>query len=110
MGLLALVFAAWALDVTILPGRASLWTISVFFGFFTLLNLWRGPTCVTHIKTAVQTEKLPPWNRLRGARKEMKRIRPLILQAQGELSAEELKSRLAGLAQPRAQEPNPGAT
>jgi hypothetical protein len=103
MGLLALLFAAWALNVVNLPGRVTLWIIAGFFGFFTLLNLWRGPTCVTHIKTAVQTEQLPPWNRLRTARKGKQRIRTLLLQAQGEVSSEELRARLDDLVRRQTQ-------
>jgi hypothetical protein len=110
MGLLVLVFAAWALNVVNLPGRVTLWIIVGFFGFFILLNFWRGPTCVTHIKTAVQTEQLPPWNRLRTARKAMKRIRPWLLQAQGDVSAEELRVRLEDFLRRQTQRPATDAT
>jgi hypothetical protein len=58
------------------------------------LSLWRGSTCVTQIKTAVQTEQLAAWNRMRAARKGMAMIRPRLLEAQGEFSQEELKARL----------------
>lgn len=105
MGSLALLFALWAFNVENIPGRVTLWIIFGFFAFFTLVNLWRGPTCVTHIKTAVQTEQLPPWSRLRTARKGMKRIRPQLLQAQGEVSAEELRERLEDLLRREAQGP-----
>jgi hypothetical protein len=110
LGLLALLFAAWALNVVNLPGRVTLWIISGFFGFFALLNLWRGPTCVTQIKTAVQIEQLPPWNRLRTARKGMRKIRPRLLQAQGDVSAGELKARLEELVRRQTRGPATDAT
>jgi hypothetical protein len=94
MCLLMLLFAAWALSVVNLPGRVTLWIVAICFGLFTLINLLRGPSCVTQIKTAVQTEQLPPWNRLRTARKGMTMIRPRLLQAQGNVSTEELKAQL----------------
>jgi hypothetical protein len=105
LGLLALVFGAWALHEVDLASRVALGTVSAFFGIFTLLNLWRGPTCLTHIKTAVQVEQLPSWNRLRAARKGMTKIRPRLMQAQGEVSEGELKARLEGLVRHQAQGP-----
>jgi hypothetical protein len=64
------------------------------FAFVFLLSLWRGSSCVTHIKTAVQTEQLAAWNRMRAARKGMAMIRPRLLAAQGEFSQEALRARL----------------
>jgi low affinity Fe/Cu permease len=110
MGLLALLFAAWALTVVNMTGRITLWAICGCFGYFTLMNLLRGSTCVTHIKTAVQTELLPQWNRLPRARRGLKRIRPALLQAQGEVSAQELKARLEELVRRQTQGPAADAT
>jgi len=104
-GSFTLLFALWALLVTNLPGRVTLWIIAGCFGLITLVNLWRGPTCVTHIKTAVQTEQLPSWNRLRTARKGMEKLRPQLLQAQGEISAIELRVRLEDLLRRQPQGP-----
>ena len=68
--------------------------IGGFFAFLFLLSLWRGSTCVTHIKTAVQTEQLAAWSRMRAARKGMAMIRPRLLEAQGQLPPEELRARV----------------
>ncbi len=58
---------------------------------FLMYNLWRGPTCETHLLTAVQTERLHCLHRFKQAAAVMDRLRPYIKQAQGELSAEDLK-------------------
>ncbi|UCF91357.1 MAG: hypothetical protein JSW39_24290 [Desulfobacterales bacterium] len=50
-----------------------------------LVNALRGPTCETHILTAIQTEKLPSLHRLKTAQKVMDRLRPLIEQVQGRM-------------------------
>jgi hypothetical protein len=49
---------------------------------------------MTHIKTAVQTERLGAWNRMRATRNGMAMIRPRLLEAQGELPPQELRARL----------------
>jgi len=94
LGLLALLFFLWAMAVVNLPGRVTLWIIGGLLALFALVNLLLGPTCVTHIKTPVQTEQLPSLNRLRTARKAMNRIRPQLLEAQGAFNADELKAEL----------------
>jgi hypothetical protein len=73
---------------------------SIFFGILAgmfllvlLINCWRGPTCVCHIQTGVQTDKLPSLKRLKTARKAMARLRPMIEQAQGRITPEQLKSK-----------------
>lgn len=81
--------------------------IGGLFAFFTLLSLWRGSSCVTHIKTAVQTEHLAAWNRMRAARKGMAMIRPRLLEAQGELPPQELKARLEEQILSQTQPSNP---
>jgi hypothetical protein len=50
-----------------------------------VINLWRGPSCTCHVRTAVQTEALSSLNRLRVARRALDRLRPLILAAQADL-------------------------
>lgn len=57
------------------------------FGFLLLINWLRGATAECYIQTAVQREKLPSLGRLRNARKVIARLRPLIEQAQGTLTA-----------------------
>jgi hypothetical protein len=57
--------------------------LSLGFGLTLLYNLLAGPTCVCHIYTSVQVEKLHSIRRLRTAHKFLARLRPLIEQAQG---------------------------
>lgn len=57
-------------------------TLSGAFLVLLLIHLARGPTCVCHILTAVQMERLPALSRVRLARSVMDRIRPMIEQAQ----------------------------
>lgn len=67
-----------------------LWVVAgTFFGAL-LMNSLMGPTCMCHIKTAVQIEELPSLNLMRTTRKAMGRLRPLIEAAQGRLTREEL--------------------
>jgi hypothetical protein len=61
------------------------WCVAGFFGLVVLINTIFGPTCFTHIRTAVQSEELPSLRRLRRANKVLARLRPLITAAQGEL-------------------------
>jgi hypothetical protein len=109
LGLLAILFVLWALAVVNLPGRVTLWIIGGCFAFFTLVNFWLGPTCVAQIKTPVQTEQLPSWNRLPAARKGLERIRPRILEAQGPYFPEELKAELETRLRRQSEAP-PGQT
>lgn len=73
----------------------------VFFAFLgfvfavpLLINNLLGPSCICHLRTAVQMEELSSLNRLRRARRLLNRIRPLIVAAQGELSPGEIPARL----------------
>lgn len=81
----------------------------VFFSLFVLcivglgVNTSLGPTCACQIRTAVQTELLP-LPRIRNARKFLDRVRPLITAAQGQLTAEELATRIQ-----ESATPNPAA-
>ena len=79
-------------------GRMVLWSIAGFFLACLVVHLRLGPACVCHIRTAVQLERLPTLRRVKAARKTINRIKPLIAEAQGQLSAEELRQRM----QPRA--------
>src|SRR5947208_7293567 len=56
-----------------------------------LVNWLRGPTCVCHVRTAVQTEELSPLKRFRAARKVIERLKPNIEKAQGLLAPELLR-------------------
>jgi hypothetical protein len=103
LAVLALGFVGWALSVTNLAGRVTLWILGGVFALLALANFLRGPSCVAHIKTPVQIEQVPSWNRLRGARKGLDRIRPLLLEAQGAYFPDELKAELAARLQRESQ-------
>jgi hypothetical protein len=62
-----------------------------------LINVLLGPTCLCQIRTAVQTEDLPI-RRIGKARKILQRIRPLISEAQGQITPEEVQAQMQVLA------------
>lgn len=100
---IALLFFLWGLDIAGFGGRLALWIIAGFFALLGLVNFARGPSCVTSLQTAVQTEQLPSWGRMRAARKGMEQLRPRLREAQGSTPAEELKAQwLAVLRAPAA--------
>ncbi len=70
--------------------RILSWILSGTFLVFLLVNLFRGPTCICHIMTAVQEDQLPSLNRLRVARKAIETLRAAIERVQGTLSPEEV--------------------
>jgi hypothetical protein len=70
---------------------------SIFAGILLLplaINLVRGPTCTCLLRTAVQTENLGSISRIRQARKVLNKIRPLIEAAQGQLTPEEVATKM----------------
>jgi len=94
--------------------RIFLFSAAGFFGLPLFINILRGPTCRCFLRTAVQTEQLPPLSRVRRAQKVFARIRPLIAAAQGgELSPEMISARMrepvpSSARAPTAAENNPG--
>ena len=72
--------------------RILFWILSGTFLVFLVGNIFRGPTCICHIMTAVQEEQLPSLNRLRVARKVIGTLRLAIEKAQGKLEPEEVKA------------------
>jgi len=70
--------------------RIVCWILSGTLLAFLLVNIFRGPTCVCHIMTAVQEDELPSLNRLRVARKVIETLRPVIERVQGGFSPEEV--------------------
>jgi hypothetical protein len=66
--------------------------ISSLFALPLLVNLALGPTCACHVRTAVQTEKLPCLRRVRTAEKVLRMLGPLIQAAQGPLPAQVLET------------------
>lgn len=71
---------------------------------FLLINWVRGPTCVCHLRTAVQTEVLPSLNRLRTARKALRLLKPRIEEAQGQLAPEEIPGQVEQLVRRAVEE------
>lgn len=67
------------------------WSMAGLTAIFFVINWLRGPTCVSHLHTAVQTEKLHSLYRLKTAIKIMNRLRPLIEQDQGKLAREDIR-------------------
>jgi hypothetical protein len=85
------------LGVFLLSVIASEGGWSIFWGFVVammlillVINLLRGPTCESHLMTAVQTEKLHSLGRLKNALKVINRLGPLIEQVQGRVTSENL--------------------
>lgn len=70
--------------------RILSWILSGTFLAFLLVNIFRGPTCICHIMTAVQEDQLPSLNRLRVARNVIETLRPAIKRVQGTLNLEEV--------------------
>jgi hypothetical protein len=80
------------------------WSVAGFFSAVAIINALYGPTCICHVKTAVQTDELPSLRRLWQARKVLARLQPLITEAQGQLKPEEISTRLMELANPAGNE------
>jgi hypothetical protein len=63
-----------------------------------IINVIKGPTCETHLLTAVQTEKLHSLNRIKTAQAVMNQLKPIIERFQGHLAPETLVQQRAELA------------
>ena len=88
--------------------RAFLLVMTGIFVFALIVNWLRGPTCVCHVRTAVQTEELSPLKRFRATHKLIERLKPNIEKAQGPLAPELLRPKpavvvAAALSEPAAQ-------
>ena len=75
--------------------RGILVSFATPFALGLIINILLGPTCSCHIRTAVQTERVPALSRLRAARRFVTRVEPLILATQGDLPAEDAAARFA---------------
>jgi hypothetical protein len=72
-----------------------------------VINNLFGTTCDVRIQTAVQADTLPPLSRVKRANQALELIRPLIIQAQGQLTPEETLARVRELAAPPLPKPSP---
>lgn len=82
----------WTTGETV--GVGVLAGLAAFCAALMLVNWLRGPGCVCHLRTAVQVEEVPSLCRLSRARRVLDRVRPLIVAAQGQLTAEEVERKL----------------
>ena len=70
-----------------------------------IVNVIKGPTCETHLLTAVQTEKLHSLNRIKTAQAVMNQLKPMIERFQGHLAPETLVQQGAELASSTPKKP-----
>jgi len=77
-------------------------SIGILFAIAALYDALAGPTASCSLRTAVQIEQLPSLNRVRRARKVLNRLRPLIADAQGSMTPEEILLRVQAGASPAA--------
>jgi len=84
-------WGAWAITMMIL---------STLTATLLIVNNAFGTTCDVRIQTAVQADSLPPLSRVSRANRVLERIRPLIIQAQGQITPEETVLRLRELSAP----------
>jgi hypothetical protein len=73
---------------TVVAARVALLILAGIVAIILTANAASGPTCRCSLRTAVQTEDLPPLTRLRRARRVLERIRPSIIASQGQLAPE----------------------
>lgn len=93
-GLIASLLGLAAIAIDDIAGKWVFIVLVSIVGIPFVLNFFYGPTCACKLQTAVQTEDLPSLSRVRRARKVLARIRPLIADAQGQLTSEEVSARM----------------
>jgi hypothetical protein len=69
-------------------GLLALGIVTSFFLIPLLVNILKGPTCATYIRTAVQTEQVHSLSRLRTAMKVIRQLRETIEGTQGRFTVE----------------------
>lgn len=68
---------------------------AALFFLFLLINLIKGPSCISHIRTAVQQEELASLRRVRKTDKALAHIRARVAAAQGTLPPEDVRNLVA---------------
>ena len=63
-------------------GMAAGTFLTALFGFAFIHNMIQGPTCIVRFRTAVQTHRIAPLERIRDFRKGMEILEPMIRSAQ----------------------------
>lgn len=102
----AICLFGFIVSITAPRNTAGMVTSSIFLAIFLtpiLINNIRGTACGCQLRTAVQTEELGSVSRVRQAHKVLAKIRPLIVAAQGQFTAEEVSARLQAAAVAQAQ-------
>ena len=95
--LLLVISLALAISVSSMPWKLVFGSLATLFLLGLTLNTAAGPTCICHVRTAVQVEELASLRRVRSAQKILARIRPLIAALQGELTPEDISVRMQEL-------------
>ena len=105
LALLELFFDAptWNAWAVIMMSMATMTTVML------VLNNVFGTSCDVRIQTAVQSDILPPLSRVKRTNRALEHLRPLIIQAQGQLPAEETVLRLRELASSKSGTVTPAA-
>lgn len=103
-----LTLAGWLLDwepvgVIVMGGAGAVLTIA-WLGNFLL-----GPLCITHIQTAVQSERLFALNRMRTVQKALRRLRPYVDAAQQPIDPDEQQARYAAAEARAAEDTSPAS-
>jgi hypothetical protein len=107
---LGVLFALFLLEGLLDTAAWNAWSITMMImAFITVVLLVTnnvfGTACDVRIQTAVQTDSLSPLSRVRRANQVLERLRPLIIQAQGHLAAEEAVLQLRALTAPTGMKP-----
>jgi len=109
-GVLAVLLAVSLLEGLLGTATWGAWAITMMIVaciavVLLVINNLFGTTCDVQIQTAVQTDELTPLSRVRRANDVLDILRPLIIQAQGQLPPEEAALRLRERAAPPAARP-----
>jgi hypothetical protein len=107
-----LTICAIGVVISALPARnipaLVIWAIpALLIAVLLVINNVRGRACICELRTAVQTENLASLSRLKQTRKVLERVRPLIIAAQGQFTAEEVSVRMQAAASGIAAAPKP---
>lgn len=92
MAVIMAFFGAMAFTIGAVEGVWIFGILSALMALILLVNGMLGPTCECQIQTAVQKEKLKSLHRWKTAVRALKLMMPLIRQAQGDLSVQELQA------------------
>jgi len=82
-------------------GAGALGAAALLLAAAFVVNLLRGPGCICHLRTAVQSEEVSGIKRIPQAEMILARIRPLLAEAQGTLRTEDIPVKIALAAAPR---------